>query len=50
MSMLLDIQACHALGMRGIWINRFGHQGNPDWLPDAELPDLRGVPALLGLP
>jgi 2-haloalkanoic acid dehalogenase type II len=48
MSMDLDIQACHALGIRGIWINRRGLAGNPDWRPYEELPDLRGVPALLG--
>lgn len=48
MSMVLDMQACHALGIRGIWINRRGEPGNPAWLPYAELPDLRGVPALLG--
>ncbi|HEY4254201.1 MAG TPA: haloacid dehalogenase type II [Roseomonas sp.] len=49
MSMVLDMQACHALGIRGIWINRRGERGNPDWLPYTELPDLRGVPGLLGL-
>ena len=48
MSMVLDIQACHQLGMRAIWINRLREIGNVDWLPYEELPDLRGVPALLG--
>jgi 2-haloalkanoic acid dehalogenase type II len=47
MSMTLDMQACKELGIRGIWINRTGEQGNPDWLPYEELPDLSGVPALL---
>jgi 2-haloacid dehalogenase len=47
MSMVLDMQACHNLGIRGIWINRRGEKGNPDWLPYEELPDLRGVPDLL---
>jgi len=48
MSMELDMQACHELGMRGIWINRKGERGNPDWLPYEVLPDLRAVPELLG--
>lgn len=47
MSMILDMQACHELGIRGIWINRRGERGNPDWLPYVELPDLTGVPGLL---
>jgi 2-haloacid dehalogenase len=47
MSMDLDMQACHTLGMRGIWINRMRLAGNPDWLPYEELPDLRDVPTLL---
>jgi 2-haloacid dehalogenase len=47
MSMVLDMQACHALGIRGIWINRTGMPGNPDWLPYEELPDLSGVPGFL---
>lgn len=38
MSMVLDIQACHPLGMRAIWINRLGETGNSDWLPYEELP------------
>lgn len=49
MSMVLDMQACHQLGIRGVWINRLQQAGNPDWLPYAELPDLTGVPALLGI-
>lgn len=47
MSMVLDMQACHELGIRGIRINRPGERGNPDWLPYVELPDLTGVPGLL---
>ncbi|MDI7862724.1 haloacid dehalogenase type II [Rhizobiaceae bacterium n13] len=49
MSMILDMQACHELGFRGVWINRLGQAGNPDWLPYVELPDLTGVPKLLGI-
>jgi 2-haloacid dehalogenase len=47
MSMVLDMQACKELGIRGIWINRNGEKGNPDWLPYEELPDLSGVPDVL---
>jgi 2-haloacid dehalogenase len=47
MSMVLDMQACKELGTRGIWINRNGETGNPDWLPYEELPDLSGVPGFL---
>lgn len=46
-SMVLDMQACHELGIRGIWINRRGEKGNPAWLPYEELPDLTRVPAYL---
>jgi 2-haloacid dehalogenase len=35
------------LGLRGIWVNRRGETGNPDWLPYAEVPDLDGAAALL---
>ena len=45
--MFLDMKACHDIGIRGIWINRFGEIGNPDWLPYSELPNLDGVPNLI---
>lgn len=47
MSMVLDMQACHTIGIRGIWINRTGIPGNPAWLPYDELPNLSGLPGLL---
>ena len=47
MGMFLDMKACHELGMRGIWVNRLGQRGNPDWLPYAEVRDLDGAAALL---
>jgi 2-haloacid dehalogenase len=47
MSMALDMQACHELGIRAIWINRRGEKGNPDWLPYEELPNFKRVPDLL---
>ena len=31
MGMIHDMQACHELGVRAIWINRRGEKGNPDW-------------------
>jgi 2-haloacid dehalogenase len=47
MGMFVDMQACHELGIRAIWINRLREKGNPDWLPYEELPDLKRVPDLL---
>lgn len=48
-SLDLDMQACHELGVRAIWINRLGLKPNLDWKPYEELSDLRGVPAMLGI-
>ena len=47
MGMYWDMKARHALGLRGIWVNRRGETGNPDWLPYAEVSDLEGAAALL---
>ena len=47
MGMYWDMKACHELGLRGIWVNRRGERGNPDWLPYAEVSDLDGAAALL---
>lgn len=47
MGMYWDMKACHELGLRGIWVNRRGEAGNPDWLPYAEVPDLGDAAALL---
>ena len=47
MGMYWDMKARHELGLRGIWVNRRGETGNPDWLPYAEVPDLNGAAALL---
>jgi 2-haloalkanoic acid dehalogenase type II len=47
MGMYWDMKACHELGLRGIWVNRRGETGNPDWLPYAEVPDLVGAAELL---
>jgi 2-haloacid dehalogenase len=47
MGMYWDMKACHELNLRGIWVNRRGETGNPDWLPYAEVSDLDGAAALL---
>jgi 2-haloalkanoic acid dehalogenase type II len=47
MGMYWDMKACHELGLRGIWVNRRGETGNPDWLPYTEVADLDGAAALL---
>lgn len=44
-----DIMPTHALGWRRVWINRYGKQGDPAYGPYHELPDLSGLPGLLGL-
>ncbi|TLS47199.1 HAD family hydrolase, partial [Streptomyces montanus] len=33
---------------RRVWINRYGHPGSADYQPYDELPDLSGLPKLLG--
>lgn len=47
MGMYWDMKARHELGLRGIWVNRRGESGNPDWLPYAEVSDLNGAAELL---
>jgi 2-haloalkanoic acid dehalogenase type II len=47
MGMYTDMKACHELGLRGVWVNRSGERGNPDWMPYAEVTDLSGAAALL---
>jgi 2-haloacid dehalogenase len=44
-----DVVPAHALGWRRIWINRYGKVGDPAYGPYHELPDLSGVPDLLGV-
>ena len=43
-----DIVPAHRLGWARVWINRYGKAGDPAYGPYVELPDLSGVPALLG--
>ena len=47
MGMYTDMKACREQGLRGIWVNRRGETGNPDWLPYTEVSDLNGAGALL---
>jgi 2-haloacid dehalogenase len=44
-----DIMPAHALGLRRVWINRRGIQGDPAYGPYHEQKDLTGVPALFGI-
>ncbi len=43
-----DIVPAHALGWTRVWINRYGKTGDPAYGPYHELPDLSGLPELLG--
>lgn len=47
MGMYTDMKARHELGLRGIWVNRRKEAANPDWMPYAEVPDLKRAAALL---
>lgn len=47
MGMYWDMKARHELNLRGIWVNRRGETGNPDWKPYAEVSDLNGAAELL---
>jgi 2-haloacid dehalogenase len=40
-----DVVPAHELGIRTVWINRFGQRAQP--APTRELPDLRGLPDVL---
>jgi 2-haloacid dehalogenase len=44
-----DIVPGHKLGWNRVWINRYSRVGDPAYGPYEELPDLSGVPDLLGL-
>ena len=45
-----DIVPAHALGWERVWINRYGKRGDRAYGPYHELPDLSGLPGLLGMP
>ena len=42
-----DIQGAGRMGMRTVWLNRFGKDLDGETRPDWELPDLRGLPGVL---
>jgi len=44
-----DIVPAHRLGWRRVWINRYGKVGDPAYGPYEELPDLSGLPELIGV-
>ena len=44
MSMVLDMQACHELGIRAIWINRRGEKGNRTGCPTRSCPTSSACP------
>lgn len=47
MGMYWDMKARHELGLQGIWVNRRGEMGNPDWLPYEEVSNLADAAKLL---
>jgi len=44
-----DIISGHALGLHRVWINRNEVAGDDTYGPYDELPDLNGLPELLGI-
>jgi 2-haloacid dehalogenase len=44
-----DIRPAHEMGWKKIWINRRGLTGDPGYEPYEELPDLTGVPGIIGI-
>jgi 2-haloacid dehalogenase len=44
-----DIVPAHGLGWERVWINRYGKTGDPTYGPYHELPDLSGLPGLVGI-
>ena len=47
MGQVTDLKVCHELGIRVVWIDRLEETLNPEWTPDAVLPDLTLLPKLL---
>jgi 2-haloacid dehalogenase len=48
MGQFTDLKVCQELGIRSVWIDREGEPLHPEWSPDAVLPDLAALPAILG--
>jgi 2-haloacid dehalogenase len=49
MGQFTDLKVCHELGIQSVWIDRVDEPLNPQWLPDAVMDDLSGLPPLLQL-
>lgn len=47
MGQFTELEVCHELGIRSVWIDRLGEPLNPSWTPHASLSDLSGLPELL---
>ncbi|WP_242098172.1 HAD family hydrolase [Sphingomonas sp. CROZ-RG-20F-R02-07] len=47
MGQMTDLQLCHELGVRVVWINRLDEQMDPRWSPIGILPNLSGLPDLI---
>ncbi len=47
MGQVTDLKVCHELWICAVWINRIGETLNPDWTPQAVLPNLTGLSELL---
>jgi len=50
MGQFADLKVCRELGIRSVWIDREGEPLDPQWSPDAVLPDLSALPELLLVP
>lgn len=49
MGQVTDLKICHELGIRSVWIDREGEPLNPDWPPNATLPNLSALPGILAV-
>ena len=50
MEQFADLKVCKEFGIRSVWIGREGEPLNPEWSPDAALPDLSALHELLLVP
>jgi len=44
-----DIMPTHRYGIRRVWVNRYGRKGSDYYQPYDEIPNLSGLPVLLGV-
>ena len=47
MGQVTDLKTCHEMGIRAVWIDRLAETLNPEWTPEAVLPDLSTLPEYL---